>query len=66
MKNSTVHVCSVLTVEVSTALRSSQSLIIHRVYTKDIITVKVFGYLILTSIDFYNDISLFLFLSYSF
>ena len=32
-------------------------LLIHQVKTKEIMTVTVFGYLILISIDFYNFIS---------
>jgi len=35
----------------------SNSLTIHEVQTKEIMTVTVFGYLILISIDFYDVIS---------
>jgi len=35
----------------------SNSLIIHQVYTKEIMTVTVFGYLILIGIDFFDFIS---------
>ena len=37
----------------------SDSLIIHQVYTREIMTMTVVGYLIRKSMDFYDFISLF-------